>query len=161
VYAANGPNLITNDPNASGQLNFNDYTDLNNNKVFGGRIGFLPFPDMEMGYSLQFHNQKPSGFQKVRAFLQAADYHYKPTIVSLGGQFDFSAEWIWSESRHRYLRPDRLMGFGPTRFNNSRQGGYVSLAFTAPPWPTTKSFRILSSWVRYAQLGKSHPFARR
>jgi hypothetical protein len=36
VYATNGPNLIASDPSAAGQLNFDDFTDLNNNKAAGG-----------------------------------------------------------------------------------------------------------------------------
>jgi hypothetical protein len=151
VYAANGPNLITNDPGAAGQLNFDDFTDLNNNKAFGGRIGFLPFADMELGYSLQYSQPQPSGFQKVRAFLQAADFHYKPTIDSLRGQFDLSAEWIWSNLSSATYDPTGSLGFGPARFNNYRQGGYVSLGYR----PTESPNKIISSLeflVRYDSL---------
>jgi len=139
VYATNGPNLITDDPNAAGQLNFNDYTDLNNDKAVGGRIGFLPFPDTEMGYSVQYSNPNPSGFQTVHAFLQAVDFHHKPIVKALGGQFDIAAEWIWSKVSNVTYDPTGSLGFGPSNFNNFRQGGYVSIGYR----PTESDNKIL------------------
>jgi hypothetical protein len=131
LYVANGPNLITDDPNAAGQLNFNDYTDLNNNKAVGGRIGFLPFPDMETGYSIQYSKPAPAGFTNVRAFMQAFDFHWKPLIKSAGGQFDLATEWIWSDISNATYDPTGADNFGPTSFDNYRQGGYVSLGYRA------------------------------
>jgi hypothetical protein len=144
VYAANGPNLITNDPNAAGQLNFNDYTDLNNNKAFGGRLGFLPFPDMEMGYSIQYSQPNQTGFQRVHATLQAADFHYKPLVKELNGTFDLAAEWIWSDVGKATYDPTGSAGFGPTNFANYRDGGYVSLCYrpTELPNEILRNFEI-------------------
>ena len=80
IYATNGPNLITSDPGAAGQLNFNDYTDLNNGKAYGGRIGF----DARSGYGNGLFGsilRTESGqLGKVHAFLQAVDFHHKPTV---------------------------------------------------------------------------------
>jgi hypothetical protein len=151
IYAANGPNLITNDPNAAGQLNFDDFTDLNNNKAFGGRIGFLPFPDMEMGYSLQFSNPNPDGFPNVHAFMQAADFHWKPLVKSLCGQFDFSGEWIWSNLGTATYDPTGGLGFGPVTFNNYRQGGYFSLCYR-PTELNNKILRNVEFCSRYDSL---------
>jgi hypothetical protein len=129
IYATNGPNLITNDPNAAGQLNFNDYTDLNNNKAIGGRIGFLPFPDMEMGYSVQFSRPNPDGFASVHAFMQAVDFHWKPVVHAIDGQLDFATEWIWSDLGTNTYDPTGTLGFGPLTFNNFSQGGYASIGY--------------------------------
>jgi hypothetical protein len=142
VYATNGPNLITNDPSAAGQLNFNDYTDLNNNKAFGGRIGFLPFPDVEMGYSVQFSAPNPDSFGKVHTFMQAVDFHHKPIIKALGGQLDIAAEWIWSKTGNATYDPTGALGFGPRNFNNFRQGGYVSVGYR----PTESENKILRNF---------------
>jgi hypothetical protein len=51
LYVANDPNLYTNSSGTPGELNFDDFSALNNGKAFGGRLGFFPWPDMEMGYS--------------------------------------------------------------------------------------------------------------
>jgi hypothetical protein len=151
VYVANGPNLITNDPNAAGQLNFDDFTDLNGNKAVGGRIGFLPFPDMEMGYSLQYSMPNPDGFENVHSFMQAADFHFKPLIKSLSGTFDFSAEWIWSNLSPETYDPTGALGFGPVSFNNYRQGGYVSLGYR-PTEVENKILRNVELLGRYDSL---------
>lgn len=151
VYVANGPNLITQDPAAAGQLNFDDFTDLNNNKAVGGRIGFLPFPDMEMGYSLQFSQPSPSGFHEVNAVMQAADFHYKPLVKSLGGQFDFAGEWIWAKVGSATYDANGSLGFGPLTFGSYSQGGYFSLGYR-PTEIDDKILRNVELLVRYDSL---------
>jgi len=151
VYVANGPNLITDDSNAAGQLNFNDYTDLNGNKAVGGRIGFLPFYDMEMGYSLQYSMPNPDGFPNVHAFMQAVDFHFKPIVKALSGQFDFAGEWIWSSLTPVTYDPTGALGFGPLTFNNYRQGGYVSLG-SRPTEVDNKILRNLEFLCRFDSL---------
>jgi hypothetical protein len=151
LYVANGPNLVTNDPAAAGQLNFNDYTDLNNNKAIGGRIGFLPFPDMELGYSLQFSKPNPDGFQSVNAFLQAADFHYKPIVSQISGQIDFAGEWIWSDVGSATYDPTGSLLFGPVTFRNISQGGYVSVGYR-PTQVDNKILRDTEFLARYDTL---------
>jgi hypothetical protein len=48
-------------PATPGQLNFDDFADVNNDKAVGGRIGFEPFTDLSMGYSVQLSRPSPSG----------------------------------------------------------------------------------------------------
>ncbi len=131
IYAANGPNLDTVNPGTAGQLNFDDFTDLNDNKAVGGRIGFLPFPDLETGYSMQFSQPNPPGFPRANAVLQAADFHWKPVVDAIRGQLDFSAEYIWSDVSTETYDPTGLIGFGPITFDNKSQGGYVSATYRA------------------------------
>jgi len=151
LYVANGPNLITDDPAAAGQLNFNDYTDLNGNKAVGGRIGFLPFNDVELGYSLQYSMPNPDGFQNVHAFMQAADFHFKPLVKALSGTFDLAAEWIWSSLTPETYDPTGTLGFGPVSFNNYREGGYISLGYR-PTEVTNKVLQNLEFLCRYDSL---------
>ncbi len=153
-YVSNGPNLITNDPTAAGQLNFNDYTDWNNNKAVGGRLGFLPFPDVEMGYSIQYSKPNPQGFQNVTAVLQAADFHWKPLIKQLGGQFDLAGEWIWAHTSEATYDPTGGLAFGPLTFGNYRQGGYVSLCYrpTEVANPILRNFEVMG---RYDSLASN------
>src|SRR5207248_2562119 len=51
LYVSNGPTLNTFDPRTAGTLDFNSYTDNNDDKAIGGRVGFLPFPGVEIGYA--------------------------------------------------------------------------------------------------------------
>ena len=140
LYIANGPNLITSDPGAAGQLNFADYTDLNNGKAVGARFAFLPHPNVEMGYSLQYSQTSPDGFQHVHALLQAADLNWVQECRPLGGVFTTRAEWVWSQVEDATYDPTGSLMFGPVRFGNWRQGGYVTLAYR----PTLSS----NKWLR-------------
>ena len=154
VYVSNGANLITNDPNASGQLNFDEFSDLNNNKSVGGRIGFLPMHNMEMGYSAASAQVNTDGFPTTYALLQAVDFNYRPIVDALGGQFDLQAEWVWSNVDRQTYDPTGSQGFGPISFNNDRNGGYVELTYRA-----TKSdievIRNLEYGFRYDRVSTS------
>lgn len=70
VFLTNGPALITDDPESAGSLNFDNFNDLNNNKALGVRIGYLPIPQLEVGYSFEFSNRTPQVFEpSVRRFM--------------------------------------------------------------------------------------------
>jgi len=70
VYVANGPNLDTVNPGTAGSSTSTIYRS-EQQQGGRGRIGFLPIPEMEMGYSLQYSKPNPSGFQSVDALMQA------------------------------------------------------------------------------------------
>lgn len=129
VYLSNGPNLIVSDPAAAGSLSFDNFSDLNNNKAVGGRIGFLPAPNIEMGYSILSGEAQPHGFGHVATLLQAADFNYRQDVEPLGGVFELRSEWVWSDVQHAVYDPRHLLGFGPLSFSNYRDGGYVQLAY--------------------------------
>jgi hypothetical protein len=139
AYLTNGPNLHTTNPDNAGSLNFDDFTDLNHNKAVGGRIGFLPMPNVEMGYSVEFAEVQPSDFPTTDALLQAVDINYRQDCNFLKGQFDIRSEWTWSDVGTQTYDPTGALGFGPTRFTNYRQGGYVQLCFR----PTKSDIKFL------------------
>lgn len=129
VYLTNGPNLITGDPVAAGSLNFDDFTDLNNNKAVGGRLGFLPMGNIEMGYSVMAAQSAPRHFNPVHVLLQAVDLNWRQEVAALSGTLDFRAEWVWSSVQHATYDPTGSLGFGPLTFSNYRDGGYVQLCY--------------------------------
>jgi hypothetical protein len=142
LYVVNGPNLITIDPAAAGQLKFDDFTDLNNNKAVGGRIGFLPIPEMEMGYSIEGGQVAPSGFPSTDALIQAVDLSYKPTVHAISGTLDFRTEWIWQHVGSATYDPTGLLGFGPATYGSNSNGGYVQLLYR----PTEVNNKILRNF---------------
>ena len=149
VYVVNGPQLITNDPNAAGSLNFQDFTDLNNGKAVGGRLAFLPVPWLETGYSLQYADTAPSGFPHTYALLQAFDLNVVKDIHSVG-VFTVRTEWVWSTVENRTYGGGST-GFGPISFTNYRDGGYAELAYR-PTYCPHPIIRNLEGVVRYNLL---------
>ena len=153
AYLANGPNLITKDPAAAGSLNFHDFTDLNNGKAGGGRLGFLPVPGLEVGYSAEFAQVAPNDFagRNVDAFLQAADLNWVQEIRPIGGVLTARAEWVWTDVGKATFDPAGRLGFGPLRFGNFRQGGYALLAYR-PTLSNNAVLRNLEFVFRYDAL---------
>ncbi len=149
VYVSNGPNVITTDRAAAGSLSFDNWNDINNNKAVGARIGFIPVPNLETGYSIFYGTASPSGFpSRVHATLQAVDINYRPDVPALAGTFDFRAEWIWSDVSKATYDPTGANGFGPLSFSNYRDGGYVQLCYrpTHVHNEIIRNFEIVSRW---------------
>lgn len=125
VYVSNGPRLNTgaDEPDEAGLLHFDNNTDINNNKAVGTRIGFLPIPELELGYSVQYARVREGG--GTDAWLHSVDLGYVRNSPKLRGVVDVKAQWVWSQV-------DDLVfdtGSGPFTFDNRRNGGYVQLAY--------------------------------
>jgi hypothetical protein len=149
VYVANGPSLNVDGDNP-GSLDFDNLQDINDNKAVGGRIGWIPFPYLELGYSAQFAKVNPPGFEDVHAFTQAVDLSYVRTLRLIKGQVDFRAEWVFSSVDKATYTIDNA----PARFNNDRNAGYLQLAYR----PTQVEGRFLKNTelvFRYDRLNVS------
>jgi hypothetical protein len=130
-YVSNGPNLNVFAPDRAGTLDFNNFSDNNDDKAFGGRVGFLPVPGVEVGYG--FETAKPgtqgSSFADVRSFLQSVDLNVTRDSDLLKGRIDLRAQYAWSEVDHAVYDPDGALGFGPLAFTSKRDGGYAQVAY--------------------------------
>ena len=124
AYLTNGPALITNDPDSAGSLNFDNYSDQNNNKAFGFRLGFLPVRELEVGYSFQFSKPSPSNFQTVRSYIHGLDLNYDKDNDCLKGHVTGRFGWIWSQ-----LDAAMYPAVSPSTFNNDRNGGYAEASY--------------------------------
>ncbi len=130
-YVSNGPTLNTFDARTAGTLDFNSYTDNNDDKAIGGRVGFLPIPGVEVGYG--FETSKP-GFQgttfaDVRALVQSVDLEITRDSDLLKGRINLYAQYAWSRVDHAIYDPDGSLGFGPLPLTAKRDGGYAELAY--------------------------------
>lgn len=125
VYVGNGPRLNTGktEPGEAGLLHFDNIVDINNNKAVGTRLGFLPIPQLEVGYSFQY--ARVGEDVKASAYLHSVDLGYVRDSQFLKGVIDVKAQWIWS------MVSDVIYdtGSGPFTFRNNRDGGYVQLAY--------------------------------
>jgi hypothetical protein len=130
AYVTNGPTLITDDPNAAGSLSFENFLDTNNNKAVGGRVGVLPRPELEVGYSVQGAQVNPSAFrQDVNALLQAVDANFVREVDRIHGRVTARGEWVWSSVSRATYDPTGALGFGPLTFDNDRNGGYALVSY--------------------------------
>ena len=130
-YVSNGPRLITDSPEGLGTLNFDNFTDNNYAKAVGGRIGFLPIPQLEVAYSVLSSSvdSNDTSRRDANVLLQAVDMSYMRDIEFLKGGIDLRAEWVWSRVSNLTYDPDGARGFGPITFRNRRNGGYAQLAY--------------------------------
>jgi len=131
-YVSNGPKLITDDPSAAGMLDWDNFSDNNDDKAVGGRVGlFVPMLGMEAGYG--FETAKPGDqgtpFAHVRSWLQSVDFNMNRDCDFLKGAIDLHAQYAWTRVDHAVFDPDGSLGFGPLSFSNKRDGGYVQVAY--------------------------------
>jgi hypothetical protein len=130
-YVSNGPVLNTFDARNAGTLDFNSYTDNNDNKAVGGRVGFLPIPGVEVGYG--FETSKPgfqgTTFSDVQALVQSVDLEITRDSDLLRGHINLFAQYAWSHVGHAVYDPDGSLGFGPVAFTSKQDGGYAELAY--------------------------------
>lgn len=132
-FAANAPEL-RNDPATVGMadlgtLEFNNFDNVGKHIAVGGRVGFLPIPEFEVGYGFQYSTVAPPGAAaSVRALLQSADMSYVRDSARLKGTINFKAQYVWSDVGNFTYDPAATAG-GPFLFKNNRNGGYVQLAY--------------------------------
>jgi hypothetical protein len=130
-YISNGPTLNTFDLRTAGTLDFNSYTDNNDDKAVGARVGFLPIPGVEIGYA--FETSKP-GFQgttfaDIRALVQSVDLEITRNSDLLKGRINLYAQYAWSRVDRAVYDPDGALGFGPLPLRAKRDGGYAEIAY--------------------------------
>lgn len=154
LYATNGPALVTDDATEAGTLDFAASTDVNDDKAVGGRVGFMPTPGLEFGYSALLGRVDPSGSAvgQTDANLQGVDVAYVADSEPLGGTVKLRGEWIWSDVDDAAYDPSGSLGFGPLAVDgNKRQGGYVQVGYR-PTKADSATLRKVEFVARYDSL---------
>lgn len=123
VFVSNGPSLITSG-DAAGQIELRDFTDVNDNKAVGGRLGYLPLPEVEVFYGLMYNDVAPggSGLGNVGLATHDVGVSYVADKDWLGGKLDARVEFVLDDYQKRID-----LGSGP--FSNDRSGGYIQVAY--------------------------------
>jgi hypothetical protein len=155
-FVANAPGLIDapDDFSQLGMLGFDPTANLGGHVALGGHAGFIPIPQIEIGYGIQRSKVGPRD-RAVEAILQSADFNYVQDSTLLKGLINFRAQWVWSHIGHFVYDPDGGQGFGPFEFNNNRNGGYVQLSYR-PTKIDNGVIRNLEPVVRYDRLNQLH-----
>jgi len=155
-FVANAPGLITapDDFSELGMLDFDNDANFGGHVAIGGHVGFIPIPQLEIGYGIQRSKVGPRD-QAVEAILQSADFNYVQDSPLLKGLINFRAQWVWSHVGDFVYDPDGQQGFGPFEFNNNRNGGYVQLAYR-PTHIDNDIIKNVEGVFRYDRLNQLH-----
>jgi hypothetical protein len=155
IYLSNGPRLNTGieEPDEAGRLHFDNYADGNNNKSLGLRVGYLPIPTLELGFSYLTAGVTPlnSNVEDATANLLGVDLSYD--VIMDGNRVSIRGEYVWSDVEDVTYDADGSGGFGPLQYTNERDGGYLQLAnrFGSPdggplsPWEAVVRRDILNN----------------
>ncbi len=154
-YLANSTRLITDDPMDAGKLAGDKFTDDVHRKTVGGRIGFYPVPELEVGYSVLYGRVGASGtsFPNINAFLQAIDLGFIRDIDLIKGTVTILGQWGWSQVDTATYDPTGTLLFGPITFENRREGGYLEFGYR-PSLTDVDALRNLEIIFRYDHFHK-------
>jgi hypothetical protein len=154
VFVANAPGLITapDDFSELGTLDFDNDANTGGHVAVGGHLGFIPIPQLEIGYGIQGSEVGPRD-HAVQNILQSVDFNYVRDSTLLKGLINFRAQWVWSHVGNFVYDPNGEQGFGPFEFNNNRNGGYVQLAYRPTGFGNIiKNFEPVVRYDRFNQL---------
>lgn len=128
-YAANAPMLNTDPATGAeqGKFEFDNFDNVGRHIAYGGRLGFLPIPELEFGYGLQYSEVNP-GPERVNSLLHSVDASFIKDSASLMGALNLKAQWVWSQVGSYTYDPGATRG-GPFAFKNYRDGGYAQIAY--------------------------------
>src|SRR6266699_4639886 len=156
AFVANAPGLITapDDFSEIGMLDFYNDANFGGHVAIGGHVGFIPIPQLEIGYGIQRSKVGPRD-QAVEAILQSADFNYVQDSPLLKGLINFRAQWVWSHVGNFVYDPDGQQGFGPLEFNNNRNGGYAQLSYR-PSHIDNDYIKNFEGVFRYDRLNQLH-----
>jgi hypothetical protein len=155
AFVANAPDLITSfdDPSAVGTLDFGNTANHGGHFAVGGHVGFIPFPELEVGYGIRRSMVGPRD-HAVESILQSVDFNYVRDSTLLKGLINVRAQWVWSHIGKFVYDADGSQGFGPFEFNNNRNGGYAQLSYrpTKVDNDFIKNFEPVVRYDRFNQL---------
>lgn len=156
AFVANAPGLITESDNFSeiGMLDFDNDANFGGHVAVGGRLGFIPIPQLEVGYGIQRSKVGPRD-QAVVNVLQSVDFNYVSDSALLKGLINLRAQWGWSHVGDFVYDSDGSQGFGPLQFNNNRNGGYAQLSYR-PTHIDNDYIKNFEGVFRYDRLNQLH-----
>jgi len=156
AFVANAPGLITQSDDFSeiGMLDFDNDSNFGGHVAVGGHVGFIPIPQIEVGYGIQRSKVGPRD-QAVEAILQSADFNYVQDSPLLKGLITARAQWVWSHVDRFVFDPDGEQGIGPLTFNNNRNGGYAQISYR-PTHIDNDYLKNIEGVFRYDRFNQLH-----
>jgi len=137
AFVANAPSLNT-QPDADhfadlGTLTFDNFNNVDGQFISGGHVGFLPIPEVEIGYGVMAGNVAPSG-QSAAAWIHSVDLNVVKDSQALRGLVRLNTQWVWSRVGSYPYDATLYGGPSPFSFDNNRNGGYAQLSYRPTKW---------------------------
>jgi mono/diheme cytochrome c family protein len=133
VYTINDPILNTSDPVQAGTVSFYNFQGFDNVPGFGAKLGLRTTPEFEFGAACLWSMVGSRGTDYRFTDVIEFDLYLRFQQVYTFGTIDLQAEWAWQHIRKAtYAGPPDANGvpaFGPLRFTNESQSGYVQLGY--------------------------------
>lgn len=133
AFVSNAPTLKTSpdvagDLTTLGGLQFENNDNQDGHVAVGGHVGFLPIPELEIGYGIQSSSVGPRN-SSVHALLHSVDFSYVRDSEVFKGMLALRGQWVWSNVGNYTYDADSSQGFGPLTFDNKRNGGYAQISY--------------------------------
>jgi hypothetical protein len=140
AYVSNAPRLITDDSEALGSLDFDNWESQADSKAVGGRIGIEFCPNFEIGYGIQSARVRDEGTHSTSSLLQSVDLE---SYLDAGkGRIALQSQYSWSNTGSFTYDEDGELGVGPLHYSNRRDGGYVQLSYRGRQWDSDFANRL-------------------
>src|ERR1700694_1445892 len=154
AFVANATDLNKTPDETLGTLSFDNFNNRGGHVMVGGHVGFIPIPELEVGYGIQRSKVGPRD-DAVEAVLQSADLSYTRDSPLLKGLINARAQWVWSHVGHLLYDMDETGSPVPITFNNNRNGGYAQLSYR-PNHIDNDIIRNLEPVVSYDRCNQLH-----
>ena len=153
AFVANASGLLTAPDDTLGTLDFANDANTGGHVAVGGHIGFIPIPEIEVGYGILRQKVGPRD-DAVENILQSVEANYVKDAPFIKGLLAVRAQWVWSHVDHLLYDFDET-GDGTFSFNNNRNGGYVQAAYR-PTHIDNDIIRNFEGVLRYDRFNQLH-----
>jgi len=153
AFVANASGLLTAPDDTLGTLDFANDANTGGHVAVGGHIGFIPIPEIEVGYGILRQKVGPRD-DAVENILQSVEANYVKDAPFIKGLLAVRAQWVWSHVDHLLYDFDET-GDGAFSFNNNRNGGYVQAAYR-PTHIDNDIIRNFEGVLRYDRFNQLH-----
>ncbi len=159
AYVINGPRLNEGDdePEEAGELHFDNFPDNNNNKMIGGRLGFLPLSNssLEIGFSGMYGKvgARDTEYSDVAASLYAIDLSFVQSLNFMSSVLSVKAQYSGvNVDQANYLDTEDTLNTGATYTFDNTSTTYFVEGSLRPALLNNNFFRNLEFAVRYSEL---------
>ncbi len=126
LFVSNGPALASTAGSPYNTLNYGNWNPAaQNGKTVGGRVSYLPIPNVEVGYSFEYARPSADGaIRTSNSMVQAVDFNTYYVNKKIDGLVRFRGGWAWDQVGQGVIPGTTAFAFG-----NMSDGGQIEAAY--------------------------------